>query len=68
VGCAIARPVTTSTRSAKSTAIVCYVHGGALFRGDKRNVGAKPDFFCGRGWVLVSINYRLSPSVKVSGR
>ena len=35
-----------------------------MFRGDKRNVGAKPEFFCARGWVLVSINYRLSPAVK----
>jgi acetyl esterase/lipase len=44
--------------------VLIYIHGGAMFRGDKRNVGAKPEFFCGRGWVLVSINYRLSPVVK----
>jgi acetyl esterase/lipase len=44
--------------------VLIYVHGGAMTRGDKRNVGAKPEFFCGRGWILVSINYRLSPAVK----
>lgn len=49
---------------ARELPVLVYVHGGAMFRGDKKNVGAKPEFFCGRGWVLVSINYRLSPAVK----
>ena len=49
---------------ARGLPVLIYIHGGAMFRGDKRNVGANPEFFCGRGWVLVSINYRLSPAVK----
>jgi arylformamidase len=44
--------------------VVVYVHGGALKGGDKRQVGDKPAFFCGRGYVLVSINYRLAPAVR----
>jgi acetyl esterase/lipase len=54
----------TAPASSAGAPVLVYVHGGAMFRGDKRNVGAKPEFFCGRGWVLVSINYRLSPAVK----
>jgi acetyl esterase/lipase len=38
-----------------------YVHGGGWKRGDKRNVGEKATFFCQRGWIFVSVNYRLLP-------
>ena len=39
-----------------------YIHGGAWVIGDKREQG-KPMMFelVARGWVCVSINYRLSP-------
>ena len=42
--------------------VVVYVHGGAWVIGDKREQG-KPMMFelVARGWVCVSINYRLSP-------
>jgi acetyl esterase/lipase len=53
-----------SSAPAPAHPVLVYVHGGAMTRGDKTEVGAKPEFFCGRGWVLVSINYRLSPAVK----
>lgn len=42
--------------------VVVWVHGGAWYRGDK-SVGTcdKINFFVGLGYVLVSVNYRLSP-------
>jgi len=44
--------------------VVVYVHGGAYRAGDKEMVGDKPHFFCSRGYVVVSINYRLAPAVR----
>ena len=46
---------------AKNAPIMVYIHGGGWRRGDKRGVGEKVGFFVGRGWVFVSINYRLLP-------
>jgi acetyl esterase/lipase len=42
--------------------VIVYVHGGAWIIGDKREQG-KPMMYelVARGWVCVSINYRLSP-------
>jgi acetyl esterase/lipase len=42
--------------------VMVYIHGGAWVIGDKREQG-KPMMFelVARGWVCVSINYRLSP-------
>jgi acetyl esterase/lipase len=41
--------------------VVMWVHGGGYRTGDKRNdVAAKVRLFNGRGWVFVSVNYRLS--------
>ncbi|WP_013630085.1 alpha/beta hydrolase fold domain-containing protein [Rubinisphaera brasiliensis] len=48
-------------QDADGAPIMVYVHGGGWKRGDKRTVGQKVDFFCGRGWVFVSANYRLLP-------
>ena len=45
--------------------VMVYVHGGGWARGDKQAVGIKPDYFCSRGWVFVSINYRLVPKVDI---
>jgi len=42
--------------------VVIYVHGGSWRTGDKDNVMLKPEFFCGLGYVFISINYRLSPN------
>ncbi len=42
--------------------VMVYVHGGGWRRGDKANqVDDKVDWFTSAGWVLVSVNYRLSP-------
>ncbi|MFZ5830832.1 MAG: carboxylesterase family protein, partial [Planctomycetota bacterium] len=48
---------------AKKLPVMIYVHGGGWQRGDKSAVGAKPAYFCSRGWVFVSLNYRLVPAV-----
>ena len=44
--------------------IVLYVHGGGWLGGTKAQLESKPDFFVGNDYVLVSINYRLSPEFK----
>ncbi|MCM3570698.1 alpha/beta hydrolase [Neobacillus mesonae] len=43
--------------------VIVYVHGGGWMRGDKSNVAGKPSFFTNKGYVFVSVNYRLSPKV-----
>jgi len=42
--------------------VLVYVHGGGWRAGDKARAGRKPEFFTDRGWVFVSINYRLLPA------
>ena len=42
---------------------VVVIHGGAWRAGDKSQVQTKPKAFNGRGYVLVSVNYRLHPAV-----
>lgn len=42
--------------------VMVYVHGGGWRRGDKRAVGLKATSFTGRGFVFVSVNYRLLPA------
>ena len=49
--------------SGKNHPIVIWVHGGAWKIGDKRGVDHKPLAFTQQGYLLVSINYRLHPSV-----
>lgn len=44
--------------------MVVWVHGGSLAFGDKDNVLYKAEYFTARGYVFVSINYRLSPDVR----
>lgn len=39
--------------------VMIFVHGGGWFRGDKSSVEAKPAAFNARGFVFVSVNYRL---------
>ncbi len=45
--------------------VMVYVHGGGWTRGDKAAVGQKMPFFCGKGYVFVSVNYRMLPETKV---
>ncbi len=42
-----------------------FVHGGGWFRGDKSGVDLKPAAFNSRGYIFISVNYRLIPEVKV---
>ena len=45
--------------------VVLWIHGGGWHSGDKKDVRRKPQAFVDRGFVLVSINYRLWPSVTI---
>lgn len=51
-------------KGAKNLPVVVYVHGGYWKAGDKGQVGRLPEFFGNAGYVLVSVNYRLSPAAK----
>lgn len=44
--------------------VMVYVHGGSWRSGDKTAVHRKPAVFTRRGYVFVSVNYRLSPRYK----
>ncbi len=43
--------------------VIIYVHGGSWVGGDKFNVAEKPAYFTNKGYVFVSVNYRLAPEV-----
>jgi acetyl esterase/lipase len=45
--------------------IVVWIHGGGWRQGDKALVQRKPQALVDRGWVFVSVNYRLVPQVTV---
>jgi acetyl esterase/lipase len=45
--------------------VVVWIHGGGWHRGDKADVDRKPQAFVDRGFVFVSINYRLFPDVTI---
>lgn len=51
-------------KGAKGAPVVMYVHGGYWKAGDKAQKGHLPEFFCQRGFVFVSLNYRLAPAAK----
>jgi acetyl esterase/lipase len=51
-------------KGAKNLPVVVYVHGGYWKAGDKGQVGRLPEFFGTAGYLLVSVNYRLSPAAK----
>ncbi len=44
--------------------VVLWVHGGAWRVGDKARLDAKRAWAEGHGWVLVSVNYRLTPPAR----
>jgi arylformamidase len=50
-------------KGAKAFPVVFWIHGGGWQAGDKSDVQMKPTWFMGKGFVFVSINYRLLPSV-----
>ncbi len=48
---------------AKNLPVVFWIHGGGWAAGDKSSVQEKPRFFTEGGFVFVSTNYRLLPTV-----
>lgn len=48
---------------AKNLPVVFWIHGGGWQAGDKSDVQIKPKIFTEKGFVFVSTNYRLLPSV-----
>ena len=48
---------------AKGLPVVFWIHGGGWQAGDKSDVKLKPQAFMDKGFVFVSVNYRLLPAV-----
>jgi arylformamidase len=55
-----------SPPKAKSLPVVFWIHGGGWQGGDKSEVYMKPQVFNGKGFILVSTNYRLLPNVDMA--
>ncbi len=54
-----------SPPGAKNLPVVFWIHGGGWQAGDKTSVQLKPQVFVEKGFVFVSTNYRLLPSVEM---
>jgi acetyl esterase/lipase len=52
-----------SPQIAKNLPVVFWIHGGGWQTGDKKDVQSKPQAFVDKGFVFVSTDYRLLPSV-----
>ncbi len=52
--------------NAKNLPVVFWIHGGGWQTGDKTSVQRKPQSFMDKGFVFVSTNYRLLPSVDMA--
>jgi len=52
-----------SPNAAKNLPVVFWIHGGGWQTGDKSSVQLKPKWFMERGFVFVSTNYQLLPTV-----
>jgi acetyl esterase/lipase len=50
-------------KGARGLPVVFWIHGGGWQTGDKKEVQLKPEAFNDKGFVFVSINYRLLPAV-----
>src|SRR6266849_4789929 len=55
-----------SPHNAKNLPVVFWIHGGGWQTGDKSDVQIKPQTFVDKGFVFVSTNYRLLPSVDMA--
>src|SRR5438552_11723798 len=55
-----------SPQHAKNLPVVFWIHGGGWQTGDKTSVQLKPKVFVDKGFVFVSTNYRLLPSVDMA--
>jgi arylformamidase len=49
----------------KDHPVVVWIHGGGWQAGDKKEVQKKPQAFVDKGFVFVSLNYRLLPDVTI---
>jgi CubicO group peptidase (beta-lactamase class C family) len=49
----------------KDHPVVVWIHGGGWQTGDKKEVDKKPQAFTDRGYVFVSVNYRLLPDATI---
>jgi acetyl esterase/lipase len=47
----------------KNLPVVVWIHGGGWVTGDKTDVQIKPKTFVDKGFVFVSVNYRMLPEV-----
>lgn len=54
-----------SPTGAKNLPVVFWIHGGGWQAGDKTSVQIKPQVFVQKGFVFVSTNYRLLPTVEM---
>jgi acetyl esterase/lipase len=52
-----------SPAGAKNLPVVFWIHGGGWQAGDKKEIQLKPKVFTEKGFVFVSTNYRLLPTV-----
>jgi len=52
-------------QGAKNLPVVFWIHGGGWQTGDKSSVATKPRAFMDKGFVFVSTNYRLLPTVEM---
>jgi arylformamidase len=55
-----------SPSKTKSLPVVFWIHGGGWQGGDKSEMYDKPKVFNGKGFILVSTNYRLLPNVDMA--
>ena len=55
-----------SPPNAKNLPVVFWIHGGGWQGGDKSEMHDKPKVFNGKGFILVSTNYRLLPNVDMA--
>jgi len=51
-------------KKGSNSPVMIWIHGGGWCYGDKENVQQKAEYFTSRGYVFISINYRLSPKVQ----
>jgi acetyl esterase/lipase len=50
-------------KKGSNSPVLIWIHGGALAYGEKEYVQEKAEYFTKKGYVFISINYRLSPKV-----
>jgi acetyl esterase/lipase len=54
--------------NARGLPVVMFIHGGGWKNGTRGYVQEKPGFFTGKGYVFVSIDYRMLPEAEVAAQ